>query len=68
MTQTETTRPDRDAECDTGVNDNGHPLTNAITLTDLAAAMQVDEDVLLQRLAAILGKRKDVTDADSVKE
>lgn len=43
------------------VNDNGQPSPNAIAFSDLALAMQVDEDVLLQRLAKILGKR----DADA---
>ena len=40
------------------VNDNDLPPPNAIAFSDLALAMQVDEDVLLQRLARILGKRE----------
>ena len=36
------------------VNDNDQPSPNAVAFSDLALAMQVDEDVLLQRLAKIL--------------
>ena len=40
-----------------GMNDNQKPPENAIAFSDLALAMNVDEDTLLQRLAAILIKR-----------
>jgi hypothetical protein len=43
------------------INDNDQPSPNAIAFSDLALAMQVGEDVLLQRLAKILCKR----DADA---
>ena len=39
-------------------NDNDPPPTDAIPFADLALAMGVDEDSLLQRLAAILSKRE----------
>ena len=39
------------------INDNDRPNPNAIAFSDLALAMQVDEDVLLQRLAEILRER-----------
>jgi hypothetical protein len=43
-------------------NDGGHLLAKMITFTDLASAMQVDEDILLRRLATILRKREDGPD------
>jgi hypothetical protein len=53
-------------KCDTAAagNDNNQPPSNAVTLTELASAMQLDEDVLLQRLATILHKREDAANAD----
>jgi hypothetical protein len=38
-------------------NDNEAVADNVVTLTELASAMQVGEDALLQRLAALLSKR-----------
>jgi hypothetical protein len=38
------------------INDNDRP-SSAIAFSDLALAMQVNEDILLQRLAEILHKR-----------
>lgn len=46
-------------------NDNDAPPSDPIPFSDLAAALGVDEDVLLQRFAAILRKREDALDADS---
>jgi hypothetical protein len=48
-----------------GINDNDQPSAQAITLTELASAMQVDEDALLQRLAAILTKRESGAEPDT---
>ena len=47
--------------CDSGhvVNDNPQPPSNAITLTELASAMQLDEDTILRRFAAILSQEGD---------
>ena len=39
------------------VNDNEPPCTNTIRFTELAYILQLDEDVLLQRIAVILNKR-----------
>ena len=47
-------------------NDNNQPPTNTVTLTELASAMQLDEDVLLQCLASILRKREDDANVQSV--
>lgn len=44
-------------------NDNDQPTQTPIAFSDLALALQVDEDVLLQRLAAILCKRDEVADS-----
>jgi hypothetical protein len=49
--------PDAERDCGSSVNDNEQPPTNTVTLTELAVAMQVDEDALLKRLAEILCKR-----------
>jgi hypothetical protein len=56
--------PGLDAEYELGVNDNGLPQTTMISVTELALAMQTDEDTLLQRLAGVLHKRGDATEAD----
>ena len=42
---------------DASVNDNSQPAPASISFTDLALAMQLDEDTLLQRFAALLHKR-----------
>lgn len=55
---------EHDSGHDSGVNDNGARPIDAIPFTDLALAMGMDEDTLLQRLAAILRKREDVSDTD----
>ena len=39
-------------------NDNEPPPSGAISFTDLAKAMGVDEDFLMRRLANILNKRE----------
>jgi hypothetical protein len=44
---------------DSGANDNDAAPPPAVTVTELAAMMQLDEDDLLQRLADILSKRAD---------
>jgi hypothetical protein len=38
-------------------NDNDEPAADAIPFSDLALAIGVDEDTLLQRLAGILSRR-----------
>ena len=40
------------------VNDNENPTRNAVTIADLAVAMQVDEETVLQRIAKILSERQ----------
>ena len=45
-------------------NDNDAPPLDAISFSDLALALGVDEDTLLQRFAAILRKREDAAGAD----
>ncbi len=53
------------AERDFGAHENDPPPPDAIPFADLALAMGVDEDTLLRRLAAILCKSEDVSDADA---
>jgi hypothetical protein len=43
-------------------NDDNSPPAKTITFTDLASAMQMDEDLLLHRLAEILRKRENSPD------
>jgi hypothetical protein len=49
-------------------NDDYQPPAKIVTVAELASAMEVDEDTLLQRLAAILSKRKDGNDPAPVGE
>lgn len=65
MPQAHTTCSEHDAGRGPGANDNHQPPRDAIPFADLALAMGVDEDTLLQRLAAILHEREDITDADA---
>jgi hypothetical protein len=53
---------------DSSVNDNEPPPVNSISFTDLALAMQLDEDSLLQRFAAILSKRDIVSVSPSTSD
>lgn len=41
-------------------NDDDRPPAKWVTLSKLASLAEVDEDTLLRRLAAVLGKRKNV--------
>ena len=50
------------------VNDNPEPVTTTVTLTDLAAALGIDEDEMLQRFAKIMVKREAAIDAALRKE
>ena len=50
------------------VNDNPEPVTTTVTLTDLAAALGIDEDEMLQRFAKIVVKREAALDAALRKE
>lgn len=51
-----------------GANDNDAACPPAVTVTALAAMMQLDEDDLLRRLAGILSKRDNESDLDAVEE
>jgi hypothetical protein len=68
MPQTITKDHARDVGSEAGVNDNDQSPADAIPFTDLALAMGMDEDELLQRLAAILSKREDEPDGDAGEE
>lgn len=50
------------------MNDNPEPVTTTVTLTDLAAALGIDEDEMLQRFAKIMVKREAALDAALRKE
>lgn len=50
-------------ESNVSVNDNDAPPPDVITFTELASAMQMDEDALLCRLATILREREGSEDA-----
>lgn len=66
MAQTNREAPVHSQEPDCGpVNDNRPAPADAIAFTDLALAMGVDEDTLLQRLAMILSKREDAPSHES---
>jgi hypothetical protein len=66
--KSECTEQDAERAGSSSVNDNDQPPSNAITLTELAAVMQTDEDALLQRLAGILRKREDGPSAEATEE
>jgi hypothetical protein len=70
MQQADPTHPKRDAEFThiSGGNDNDEPPVNAVAFTDLASAMGMDEDALLQRFAAILRKREGGEDTTPAEE
>lgn len=46
-------------------NSNEIPPAKAISVTDLAAAMGIDEDELLQRIAAVMLRREDALSEDA---
>jgi hypothetical protein len=50
------------------INDNDEIPTKTVTFTELAAAMQTDEDALLRKLATIFRNREEATDMAQEKE
>lgn len=45
-------------------NDNPEPIKTPVTVGELAAMLQIDEDTLLARIAAVISKRPDSASPD----